>query len=210
MTMSLHQLPRAVATVASVATHGHVATVAPVASAAPHGHVATLASLATRSPGAGRRASSVATLATCQIAVATANPLMKQGSGHTFHSGHSLGTNLGTPPSILPWRDVRRGRASILSSGSGKCGKCGHCPVISKTYQWPHEIAMWQLWPQANFGRHRAHIRICDEVARNVMVKRVQRRARDPPPRSIAAVADDDGQLRQEPGRRRPDHDHPL
>ena len=175
--MSLHLLSRVVASVASVATDRRVATVAPVASAAPHGHVATVASVATRSPCAGRTASSVATVATCQIAVATANPLRKQGSGHTFHSGHIRRTDRGNASSFLPWRDVRRGRASILSSGSGKYGKCGHCPVISKTYQWPHEIAMWQLWPLANRGR----IRIGGDVALSYIVKRVKRRGRDPP-----------------------------
>jgi hypothetical protein len=162
-----HPTPHAVATVVTVATQPRVATVA---------------SVATTSPKPVRLAGSVATVATRKIDVATANALMKQGSCHTFHSGHTRRTDIGKPHHFLTWNDWRRGRASILSLGSGKCGKCGHSPFKSKTYQWPHEIAMWPLWPLAVFGRSLPRICITDEAAVAVMVRRDQRRARGPPP----------------------------
>jgi hypothetical protein len=136
MTNRLHRSPHAVATLASVATPARVAT------------VATVAIAFRKIVGAARL---VATVATRNIGVATANALMKQGSCHTFHSGHTQRTDIGSTRCFLTWSDVQKGRASILSLGSGKCGKCGHSPLKSGTYQWPHEIAMWQLWPLAGF-----------------------------------------------------------
>lgn len=162
MTIRHQPNPLVVATVATVATHPRVATVA---------------SVATPSCKIVGSARAVATVATRKFDVATANALMRQGSCHTFHSGHTPRTDRGKPHRFLTWSDVRRGRASILSLGSGKSGKCGHSPWNSKTYQWPHEIAMWQLWPLAGFSRVRPRIAITDVVAS----EKHERRARGPP-----------------------------
>lgn len=183
MTARAHPRTRAVATVASVATHGRVAIVAPVASAAATGHVATVAPVATPPAAAARAGIPVATLATRQIAVATANALMNKGSCHTFHSGHSRGTDIGSPCLFHSRGETRRGCASILSLGSGKCGKCGHSPLSSKAYQWPHEIPMWQLWPLAKIARPSTHLRRRRSSTLTLVATSLPRRqrGRDPP-----------------------------
>src|SRR5690606_4283465 len=79
MTARAHPRTRAVAIVASVATRGHVATVAPVASAAALDPVATVAPVAIPPAPAARAGIPVATVATGQNAVATANALMNKG-----------------------------------------------------------------------------------------------------------------------------------
>ena len=140
---------RYVATLPSVATHPTVASVAIVAIHPEFGR-------------AVRR--SVATVATREFAVATTKPLIGKASGHTNHSGHSCRTDPGIPLGfeLCGW-DISgpRGRASILSLRSGKCGQCGHWPGFSSTYQWPHEIAVWPLWPLGMTDDSRArHLRL--------------------------------------------------
>ena len=183
MTARVRPCTRAVATMASVATHGRVAIVAPVASAAAPGHVATVAPVATPPASAAAAGIPVATLATRQIAVATVNALMNKGSCHTFHRGHSWGTDIGEERLFRSCGKVRRGRASILSLGSGKCGKCGHSPLSSKAYQWPHEIPMWQLWPLAKIARLSAHLRRRRSWTLTLMATSAlpRQRVRDPP-----------------------------
>ena len=168
MTARAHPCTRAVATVASVATHGRVAIVAPVA---------------TLPASAARGGIPVATLATRQIAVATANALMNKGSCHTFHRGHSRGTDIGSPRLFRSWGKARRGRASILSLRSGKCGKCGHSPLSSRAYQWPHEIPMWQLWPLAKIARPSTHLRRRRSPTLTLVATSAppRQRVRDPP-----------------------------
>ena len=168
MTARAHPCTRALASVANVATHRRVAIVAPVA---------------TPAASAARAGIPVATLATLQIAVATANALMTKGSCHTFHSGHSRGTDIGSPWLFRPRGDLRRGRASILSPRSGKCGNCGHSPLSSRAYQWPHEIPMWQLWPLAKIARPSTHLRRRRSSTLTLVAASAPRRqrGRDPP-----------------------------
>ena len=124
----------------------HIFDVATVASVATNRDVASVASVATPRPVPRALSHGVATVATREIHVATAKPLIRKASGHSSHTGHMGRTDLGFPLGIESY-DGRRGRASILSFTCGYCGQCGHWPDFSITYQWPHEISMWPLWP---------------------------------------------------------------
>lgn len=173
-----------VASVATVAPPADVASVASVATAVAPGHVATVAPVATPAAPTARAGIPVATVATRQIAVATANPLMNKASCHTFHSGHSSGTDSGIGDLCYPWGEERRGRASILSLGSGKCGHCGHWPLFSMTYQWPHQTSMWPLWPLATIARPSTHLRHRGPLTLTPVAPSapLRQRVRGPPP----------------------------